>query len=198
MRTRLTRRALISAGKAGAIAMIGSSLVLISQEKVFAETPIAPEENPPGDIPDTQAFIDYRSPEGFILKVPEGWARTDLPHGARFVDKLDGIVITVSQAVAAPTVEVVKNTIIPEMEATGRAVKVSKVESVDLPAGKAVLIVYSANSDPNPVTNKQLRLEGNRYVYFAAGKLAILDLYAPYGADNVDQWRLMSRAFRWQ
>ena len=33
-----------------------------------AEKAVAPEKNPPGDIPDTQVFIDYTSPEGFTLK----------------------------------------------------------------------------------------------------------------------------------
>ena len=40
-----------------------------------SETPLAPEVNPPGDIPDSQAFILFKSPDGFSLKVPEGWAR---------------------------------------------------------------------------------------------------------------------------
>lgn len=37
----------------------------------------ATETNPPGDIPDTQAFVDYSSTAGYGVKVPEGWARTD-------------------------------------------------------------------------------------------------------------------------
>ena len=46
-----------------------------------AEQPLKPEKNPPGDIPDNQVFIDYSSPLGFALKVPEGWARQDLADG---------------------------------------------------------------------------------------------------------------------
>ena len=37
-----------------------------------------------------------------------------------------------------------------------------------------------------------------RSLFWKDGKLATLRLYAPYGADNVDQWRLMSRSFRWR
>jgi hypothetical protein len=29
------------------------------------ETAVAPEKNPPGDIPDNQVFITYKSPQGF-------------------------------------------------------------------------------------------------------------------------------------
>lgn len=163
-----------------------------------AEVPALAEKNPPGDIPDSQVFIDYHSPRGFTLKVPEGWARSDAPDGVSFVDKLDGIVVIISSAKVAPTVETVKRDYVPMMEKNGRAVKAGGVRAVKLPAGDAILISYSSNSEPNPVTNKQVRLENHRYLYFKDGKMAELDLYAPFGADNVDQWRLMSQSFRWQ
>src|SRR5262245_40523704 len=73
-----------------------------------AEQAVPAEKNPPGDIPDTQVFIDYASPAGFAMKVPEGWARTDRADGASFVDKLDGVVLTITKADAAPTVEIAK------------------------------------------------------------------------------------------
>ncbi len=73
-----------------------------------AETAVPAEKNPPGDIPDTQVFIDYASPQGFTMKVPEGWARSDRADGASFVDKLDGVVVSAAKADAAPTVESAK------------------------------------------------------------------------------------------
>ncbi|BCG84863.1 lipoprotein [Mesorhizobium sp. 113-3-9] len=163
-----------------------------------AEKPIQPEKNPPGDIPDTQVFIDYTSPEGFTLKVPEGWARSDRADGASFVDKLDGVVVSVSKANAAPTLDSAKADYVAKLEAAGRAVRVSAVKQVKLPAGAAIRIVYTSNSEPNAVTNRQVRLENERYLYFKDGKLVALELYAPKGADNVDQWQLMSSSFRWK
>lgn len=162
-----------------------------------AETAVPAEKNPPGDIPDTQVFIAYASPEGFTMQVPEGWARSDRPSGASFVDKLDGIVVSVSRADAAPTVASAKADYVPKLEAAERAVKVASVKPVKLPAGSAICIVYTSNSEPNAVTGKQVRLENERYLYFNKGKLATLELYAPKGADNVDQWQLMSKSFRW-
>ena len=179
------------------LALIGTAPVLPAAA-LAAEQPVAPEKNPPGDIPDLQVFVTYQSPEGFSLKVPEGWGRTDLTHGASFVDKLDGVVVTVSDTASVPTVDSIRQSMVPQMKADGHAVQVSKVEQVSLPAGKAIRIVYSSNSLPNPVTSKKVRLEDNRYVYYQNGKEATLDLYAPYGADNVDQWQLMSRSFRWK
>lgn len=84
------------------------------------------------------------------------------------------------------------------MEAAGKAVKVAGVRAVKVSGGNAILISYTSDSEPNAVTNKQVRLENRRYLYFRSGKLAALDLYAPFGADNADQWRMMSQSFRWQ
>ncbi|MBZ9797259.1 hypothetical protein [Mesorhizobium sp. ES1-4] len=164
----------------------------------FAETAVQPEKNPPGDIPDSQVFIDYASPQGFAMKVPEGWARSDRADGASFVDKLDGVVVSVSKADAAPTAESAKANYVPGLLKAERAVKVSAIKPVTLPAGPAIRIVYTSNSEPNAVTNKQVRLENERYLFFKDGKLVTLELYAPKGADNVDQWQLMSNSFRWK
>ena len=114
------------------------------------------------------------------------------------IDKLDGVVVSVSRADAAPTVDSAKADYVAKLEAAGRAVRVSAVKQVKLPAGTAIRIVYTSNSEPNAVTNRQVRLENERYLYFKDGKLVALDLYAPKGADNVDQWQLMSNSFRWK
>jgi hypothetical protein len=60
-----------------------------------------------------------------------------------------------------------------------------------------VLIKFSSNSDPNPVMGKQIRLEHDRYLIAKDGRLATIDFSAPEGADNADQWPLMSNAFSW-
>ncbi|AYG70229.1 hypothetical protein CCGE531_26750 (plasmid) [Rhizobium sp. CCGE531] len=172
--------------------------VLADSSPAYAtENAVPAEKNPPGDIPDTQVFIDYASPQGFTMKVPEGWARSDRADGASFVDKLDGVIVSVSKANAAPTMESVGANEVANLKAAERAVTVTSVKAVKLPAGPAIRIVYTSNSQPNAVTNKQVRLENERYLYFKDGKLVTLELYAPKGADNVDQWELMSKSFRW-
>jgi hypothetical protein len=164
---------------------------------VAAEQPAPAEKNPPGDIPDTQVFIGYSSPQGFSLKVPEGWARSDRPDGASFIDKLDGVVVSVASAGEAPTVEGVRAAYTRRLQEEEHAVKITTVRAVKLPAGSAIRVVYTSNSVPNDVTGKQVRLENERFLYFKDGKLVTLELYAPKGADNVDQWQLMSQSFRW-
>lgn len=163
-----------------------------------AEVAVKPEKNPPGDIPDTQVFVTFTSAGGYFVKVPEGWARTDTGTNARFVDKLDAVWVDLSNMDAAPTVAWVKAKYLPQIEQAGRAVKVTDVQAIDLTSGPAIQIAYTENSDPNPVTSKQVRLEGMRYLIWHKGALATLDVTAPQGADNVDQWKLMSDSFGWK
>ena len=162
------------------------------------ETAVAPEKNPPGDIPDNQVFVQYTSPSGFSIKVPEGWSRVDRPDGARFSDKYNIIDLAVSKADQPPDTASAKARDAAELKRAGRAVEIKSVKEVKLKSGPALVITYASNSDPNPVTNKQIRLEHERYLMFKNATLVSLDLSAPLGADNADQWKLMSDSFRWQ
>ena len=161
------------------------------------ERPVAKEKNPLGDIPDSQVFIAYHSPLGFTLKVPEGWSRTDRTAGVRFSDKYGEIDVAVEARSEPISVATVRTVDVKKLEQSGRAVVIGTVKSVQLPAGSAVLVTYAANSAPNTVTGKQIRLEHERYLLAHGGKVVALDFSAPAGADNADQWRLMSRSFAW-
>jgi hypothetical protein len=165
---------------------------------IAAEKPIAPEHNPPGDIPDTQVFVSYASPLGFTIKVPEGWSRKEDAQSVRFADKFNTIEVTQSPLDSAPTADSVKTREVPALEKAGRAVKVTKIKDVKLKGGPAILIAYTSNSEPNQVTSKQIRLEHDRYLFYRDGKLAALDMAAPQGADNVDDWGLMANSFHWK
>lgn len=182
-----------------------SALVLTvlasSSAPVFAagaETAITPEVNPPGDIPDSQVFIRFESPAGFSLKVPEGWARTDAPNQTVFNDKYNRIALGIGDLAQPLDLSFGKATLAPEIEKSGRAVKIIKVLDVKLKAGNAIRVIYESNSEPNSVTNKQIREENERFFFAKDGKLVTLDLSAPKGADNVDQWKLISSSFRWK
>lgn len=162
------------------------------------ETAVAPEVNPPGDIPDSQAFIIYQNTVGgYQLEVPEGWARAETGGTVTFISKLDGVSVKVAPASAAPTVASVQANEAKLIQAQGRAVSITGVSEANLPGGKAVVIKYMSNSEPNSVTNKRVRLENVAYIFHRNGKEATLTVWAPQGADNVDQWNRMANSFRW-
>jgi hypothetical protein len=170
----------------------------MAQQQQQTEQPLKQEKNPPGDIPDNQVFITYASPRGFSFKVPEGWARKDLTDGAVFADKYGRITVAETTTPTAPDVVTAKQTLVPELEKTARAVAVKKIQAKKLPAGATVLISYDSNSDPSSVTNKAIRLENDRYYFWKDGRLVMLDFSAPAGADNADQWDMMAKSFHWR
>ena len=194
-RTQENSRATI-AGLVAIVALL-SVMPIASNTAIAAERPVAAEHNPPGDIPDSQAFVTYASPLGFSLQVPEGWARTDRSDGARFADKYNAIDVTLTPAPAAPTASSVSGRDAAALVKANRAVKVGGITTVKLASGPAILIAYSSNSEPNLVTGKQLRLENHRYLIYRSGRLATIDLSAPLGADNIDQWMHIANSFRW-
>jgi hypothetical protein len=159
--------------------------------------PLPPMTSPPGDIPDSQVFITYHSPLGFSIKVPEGWAQRSSPTGVSFSSTYDAMIVIVGPSPAPPTAASVRQKQVVTLENLPAAVQVSKVEAVSTSAGTAVRIDYASNSEPNPVTGKAIRLENEQYLFWQKGQLATLTLSAPFGADNTDQWQLMSHSFRW-
>lgn len=162
------------------------------------ETAVAPEVNPPGDIPDSQAFVNYENTSGgYQLETPEGWARTEAGSGVKFVSKFNGVSVAVARAGVAPTVASARANEAKQIQTKGRAVSITGISEANLPGGKAIVIKYLSNSEPNPVTNRQIRLENVAYLFHENGKEATLTVWAPKGADNVDQWNRMSRSFHW-
>jgi hypothetical protein len=167
-----------------------------------SETAVAPEVNPPGDIPDSQAFVKFANTTGgYALQVPEGWSQRAAPpeysSDVTFTHNYDGVSVHVAPGSAPPTAASVQAKEVKRIEANVRAVTVTGVSEVNLPGGKAVLVRYTSNSDPTAVTNKQVRLENVTYIFYKAGKEAMFTMWAPLGADNADQWNLMAESFRW-
>ncbi len=167
-------------------------------QQAQAETPIAAEVSPPGDIPDNQAFVSFSSPAGFTIKVPEGWARKESGTTISFSDKYNHVTLQQGDAARPVDEAFAKASLVPDLQKNGRAVSDVKIKTATFKWGSVVVLTYDSNSEPNAVTNKQLR-EENETLYFAkSGKQVAITLSAPKGADNVDQWLFMANSFRWK
>ena len=161
---------------------------------VAAQVPIAPEQNPTGDIPDTQTFVTYTSPNGYTLEVPEGWARSTQAAQVSFTSTYNAVVVDLMDARRHPRLPMHRPRSCRSLRGGGHG---AKDRAGDASGGAAIQITYTANSAPNAVTGKQVRLENESYVFFKNGKQAILTVWAPQGADNVDQWQRIAQSFRW-
>ncbi|MFL5767492.1 MAG: hypothetical protein ACJ758_06560 [Actinomycetota bacterium] len=159
---------------------------------------MAPEVNPPGDIPDNTQFVPYTSKDGgFTVTVPEGWSRRTHNSSVSFSDKLNTITLSWVSAAKPPSLRSAKASDIPQLSSSELAFRLQSVKTVTLPAGKAVMIDYGANSKPNGVTGKQYRLVILRYDLFNNGTEVHLVLSSPVGADNVDPWNTVTQGFKW-
>ncbi|MGW1795176.1 hypothetical protein ACWCQN_04025 [Streptomyces sp. NPDC001984] len=183
-----------SAGSGGSGGPAGSS-------RTAPSSPAAPatESNPPGDIPDNQAYVAFApSGGGFSVKVPEGWARTGKGTVTSFTDKLNRVELAPVTAASAPTTGSVTAQTVPRLRRTVPNFAPGKVSVVARHAGQAVLLTYQGDSAPDPVTGKVVRDSFERYAFYRQGHEADVTLSGPVNADNVDPWRIVTDSFTWQ
>lgn len=184
----------IGAGVAGCG---GSSSGSANKDK--APNPNTAEKSPPGDIPDSQAYVPYTPPAGgYSVKVPEGWARTVSGGSVTFTDKLNSVTMKSVPAKVPLTTSEARRTEIPKLTASVKGFKAGTVSTVMRKAGPAVRITYLATGKPDPVTGKSRTEAVERYVFFdkgkGKGKDVVLTLSGAKGADNVDPWRIVTNS----
>ncbi|SOE58148.1 hypothetical protein SAMN05446589_1320 [Streptomyces sp. OV198] len=161
--------------------------------------PAPTESNPPGDIPDNQAYVAFRPSGGaFTVKVPEGWARTGQGGATVFTDKLNRVEIATASASSAPTVTSVGSEVVPRLRGQVPKFDGPKVSQVNRHAGSAVLLKYQGDSAADPVTGKIVRDAFERYAFYRQGHEVDLTLSGPVNADNVDPWRIVTDSFSWK
>jgi hypothetical protein len=155
------------------------------------------ENNPPGDIPDSVAFIRYADPAAhYSFTHPEGWARTRAGGRVQFTDKLNGVRVEAVALTSPPTVASAKSSEVPRIRQTVPAFQLRSITQVRLPSGSGVKIVYRRNSDADPVTGKVYRDEVEEYLVSGQGRGVRMELFGPVGADNVDAYRTMSQSLK--
>ena len=186
-----------SSSAAGSHATATSSAAGSSTATSGGVNPNAPETLPPGDIPDTIAYVPYAVPgRGLTFSTPEGWSRESTPDGVIFTDKLNTVQLVDTHAPGPITVASAQHTEVPKLAANLKGFKLQSVSVVSRPAGAAVRIKYLGYSTPDPVTGKFGLLAFERYEFFHQGREVSLVLSSPLGSDNVDPWRNVTRSLR--
>ena len=188
-----------TSGQGGANAPTAAPLMTGPAMATSTERPLAAESNPPGDIPDTQAFVTYVSPVGgYKFDAPEGWARSVRGPNVVFADKFDGVSVTLVRPAAGAHAPNPTQAAIANLESGARAGRDFRVTPARLPGGPAVIVMFTSNSDADAVTGKRVRLADEAVVFQAGSRTATLLLWAPLGSDNADQWRRIASSFRWR
>jgi hypothetical protein len=197
--------ALVTTALAVAIAGCGSSSSSSSSTGSSATTAAAAtgvnpnqrETLPPGDIPDTIAYVPYSAPGlGLTVSTPEGWSRSSTRGAVKFTDKLNEVQVFTVAASGPVTAASAKSTEVPKLASSVKGFKLQSISSVSRPAGSAVRIAYLGDSRPDAVTGKVGTLAFERYDFFHKGKEVVLLLSSPNGSDNVDPWKKVTSSLR--
>lgn len=155
------------------------------------------ETLPPGDIPDTIAYVPYSVPgAGLTVSTPEGWSRSTAHGTVTFTDKLNKIQLFTLPAHGALTSASIKQAEVPKIATSVKTFKLQSITTVSRPAGPAIRIAYLGDSQPNPVTGKIGTLAFERYDFVHNGREVVLLLSSPLGSDNVDPWRKVTSSLR--
>ncbi len=187
-----------SSSSSGSASSSSVSASTTAQTKAAAGVnPNAPESLPPGDIPDTIAFVPYAWPRHHLtVTTPEGWSRSSSTGTVVFTDKLNTVRVEDAPARGPLSVASARSREIPTIAAATKGFKLQSVSTVSRPAGPAVRIAYLGYSKPDPVTGKFGVLAFERYEFLHKGREVILILSAPSGSDNVDPWRKVTSSLR--
>src|SRR5581483_531805 len=150
-----------------------------------------------GDIPDNQVFLTFRDrAAGYSIKYPEGWAQRGSGMDVSFRDK-NNLVRVVVEAGRPATAQAAQSEL-RRLRASTPSLRYQTPTAVTLAGSRAVKVVYTTASAPNPVTGKRVTLVVDRYYLAHGGRRATVDLGVPKGVDNVDAYRLMIESFRWR
>jgi hypothetical protein len=165
--------------------------------KAAGVNPNQRETLPPGDIPDTIAYVSYSVPgAGLTVSTPEGWSRSSAHGTVTFTDKLNKIQLFTLPAHGALTSASIKQAEVPKIATSVKTFKLQSITTVSRPAGPAIRIAYLGDSQPNPVTGKIGTLAFERYDFVHKGREVVLLLSSPLGSDNVDPWRKVTSSLR--
>lgn len=155
------------------------------------------ETLPPGDIPDTIAYVPFTSkPLGLTISVPEGWSRASTHAQVIFTDKLNEVRVFTAPAKGPVTPASVRGHELASIQSSVKTFRLGSVTSVTRPAGAAVRITYYGDSEPNPVTGKVGTLAFERYDFSHHGREVVVLVSSPKGSDNVDPWRKITTSLK--
>lgn len=161
-------------------------------------TPQSTEVNPAGDIPDNQVYVAFTASSGvYRIKVPEGWSRTSSGPSTSFTDKLNSIKTEQSAVPAAPSVDSVKQTVVPALAASRKQFTPGDVKPFQRGGGTGIELTYQDESAANSVTGTSVREDVQLFLFWKNGQQVALTLASPHGADNVDPWNIVTKSFTW-
>jgi hypothetical protein len=175
----------------------GASGGIPSVVPAYSETPAPAATGAGGSIPADQAFLSYSSVAGnYDVQAPDGWTAQASGENIRFTHDWNGVQVEIIRTADPFTLDAIKASRVAELIRTGRAVDIKFVNAVTTKSGPAILVEYESNSEP--ASGRQVRLENQRYYFYKDGNLAAMTMWAPVGSGNQKIWSQMADMFEWR
>jgi hypothetical protein len=153
-------------------------------------SPVARDSLAVNNIPEDLAFVRYADPaEVFVVSIPAGWSRATNETDTTFISGRNSIRIRSARA-PAPSSAADRIDEMPQLAASIPGFQLSAVSTVDVPAGTAVLITYTAagGSDIDDV---------QRYEFWRDGNQLAVSFSSPQGSNNSRTWQTVVDSLQW-
>jgi hypothetical protein len=152
-------------------------------------SPIARDPLAVNNIPEDQAFVRYADPAAtFVVSIPEGWSQTTNGAETAFTSGRNIIRIRSVRTPARPSAAD-RIDEMPQLAADIPGFQLSAVSTVEVPAGTAVMITYTAGeSDIDEV---------QRYEFWRDGHQLTISLSSPQGSNNSTPWQIVVDSLQW-
>jgi hypothetical protein len=127
--------------------------------------------------------------------VPQGWPRIESADRVTLTGKAGGESVQFASGACAssdPRV-VLAGTVMH----AGDFVANVRIEPIALPAGPANRAEYETSATAPGAGDTRAHFSANAYLVRRGGRCALITLWAPFGAQDADQWRHVARSFRW-
>ena len=145
--------------------------------------------------PGAGAWAEY-SGSVFSIQYPKGWVDNVSASGANatFTGQDRNISVRIIPGFGqTPTTQSVTS----EVEGIRGAKITVPATEVTLPGGMAVTVTYEILGPVEPTSGRKPGMAINHYELVNSGRVAILDLAAPVGADIGDAYLAIAKSFRW-
>jgi hypothetical protein len=128
--------------------------------------------------------------------VPQGWPRIESADKVTFAGKAGGESVQfASGACASGDPRVV---LAGAVMHAGDFVANVRLEPIALPAGPAYRAEYETSATAPGAGDERAHFAALAYLLRRDGRCALITLWAPFGAQDVDQWQRVARSFRWR
>jgi hypothetical protein len=152
---------------------------------------------PAGDLADPAHYVLHADVAGrYQLKVPQGWAKSAVAGGVRFISTIGSITVTTREASSEPTLAQARAVTVPRLRGSEPGFALQAITALSRPAGHVVLIHFERDGGPDGAT-PTVREDVQLYEFFRNGTELDVTVAARLGSNIADACSLVTDSVTW-